>query len=408
MQFRKSLIAGLIASLSLAPVPVFAGNDFLPGLIIGGIIGSEMARNNRNARNRTYRSRLPSTQEGKEIQASLNYFGFPAGRVDGQLGRKSRAAISSYQAYMDFPVTGNLTDYEKNFLITSYQRASLGGPAITQVVSTSPEGTRALLHHFRDELNGTISTSGSDTTMAAAEEPAGSLPSFFGSSDELSLASQCNQVSLLTNSNGGFTTEVSMSDPEFALSEQFCFARTYAIARGEELARKVQGLTPQQIEAQCDAFGPAMKEYVAALSLKPRDAVMQDVSGFVLKTGMSPAELAGTARICLSVGYRTDNMGVAIGSALLLTVLGEKPYGELMGHHLGLGFGASKRPDLALAWYDMAVEAVENGADAVFAPGQSERNSLIRKAAYTLNGASSESPGGQTQTGVLPTFSVKQ
>jgi hypothetical protein len=76
-----------------------------------------------------------------------------------------------------------------------------------------------------------------------------------------------------------------MSDPAFALSEQFCLARSYAIALGEDLARKFTGFSPQQIVAQCDMFGPAMREYVSALFLEPRDAMMQDVGGFILNTG---------------------------------------------------------------------------------------------------------------------------
>ncbi len=408
MKIKRHFLAGLALTMAVGPVPAIAGNNgLLPGLIIGGIIGSEITKNNQARR---VRPGVPRTQEGREIQTSLNYFGFPAGVVDGQLGRKSRTAISGYQSYMGFPVTGHLTEYEKDFLLTSYQRAVLGGPVITQVLSTSPDGARGLLKHFRDELNGTVNTDNAGaTTLANTENESDALPDFFGSTGALSLASQCNKVSLLTNTNGGFTTEVSMVDPEFALNEQFCLARTYAIANGEELASKVQGFTPQQIQAQCDSFGPAMHPYVAALSLKPRDTVMQEVGGFILKTGMSPAQLAGTARICLSVGYRTDNMDVAIGSALLLTVLGEKPYGELMGHHLGLGFGTSKRPDLALAWYDMALDAVDNGADAVFAPGQFERNALIRKAAYTLGGnAENATDGSQPQPAALPNFSVNQ
>ncbi len=97
---------------------------------------------------------------------------------------------------------------------------------------------------------------------------------------------------------------------------------------------------------------------------------------------MSPAQLSGTARICLSVGYRTDDMDVALGSALLLAALGERAYGELMGHHLAQGIGTAKRPDLALAWYQMGLDAVEEGGRPVFAPGQPERQALIRKAAY--------------------------
>ena len=85
------------------------------------------------------------------------------------------------------------------------------------------------------------------------------------------------------------------------------------------------------------------------------------MSEFLLASGMSPSQLSGTAKICLSVGYRTDDMDVALGSALVLVALGEGVYGELMGHHLTQGFGTSRRPDLALAWYEMGLEAVDSG-----------------------------------------------
>ncbi|NHX27590.1 hypothetical protein HA397_26940 [Escherichia coli] len=150
-----------------------------------------------------------------------------------------------------------------------------------------------------------------------------------------------------------------------------------------------------------------MKEHVAALSLKPQAEVLQGVGGFILNSGMSLEQLAGTARICLSVGYRTDDMDVALGSALLLTALGEQPYAELMGHHLAQGFGATRRPDLALTWYQSASDAIDNGATPVFAPGQPERNSLIMNAAHQINGrAAGPAQSAAPQPASLPSFSI--
>lgn len=212
------------------------------------------------------------------------------------------------------------------------------------------------------------------------------LPTFLDTGPTaVSLASHCIQISLMTNTNGGYTSAAAMTDAGFALGEQFCLARTYAMATGEELAGKVPGFTPQQISQQCQAFGPVLKDHVSALSLKPRDEVLQGVQGFILASGMAPAQLAGTAKICLGVGYASDAMDVAIGSALLLTVLGEKPYGELLGHHLSQGFGASVRPDLALEWYETGLEGMQAGGN-VFAPNLPDRTELIRKAAYTISG----------------------
>lgn len=404
MKFKRFSMAGLALCIAVGPVgQASAGNNngLIPGLFLGAI-AAEVFRNGNKKR---YRTRLPSTTEGREIQTSLNYFGFPAGRVDGQLGKKSRTAISGYQTFMGFEETGKLNDFEMEFLFSSYERAMLGGDATTQLIAANGLGAKGLLKLFQQEQTGVGSTQLTNVLGGGGTQ---ALPDFFGQSAVVSLASQCNKVSLLTNTNGGFVTEAAMGDPNLALSEQFCLARTYAIANGEELASKITGFTPQQVAAQCDSFGPAMKDFISALSLKPRDSVMQDVGGFILNTGMSPAQLSGTSRICLSVGYRTDNMDVAIGSALLLTVLGEKPYGELIGHHLGQGFGTSKRPDLALAWYQMGLDAIDGGADAVFAPGQPERNSLIRKAAYSMNGAAGMQPGSINTLvpAALPTFTA--
>ncbi|MBM1311531.1 peptidoglycan-binding protein [Sulfitobacter mediterraneus] len=431
------------ASLALLPaerVEADAG-DFIAGAIIGGIVGAnakKQRRSTRTYRKKSSRSKLPSTQEGKNIQASLNYFGFDAGSVDGQLGRKTRNAVSQYQAYLGYPVTGQMSAFEQNLLISSYNRAQAGGYAVQQQVAATPDGTRGLLKTYRAEMAGQAApATAPSTTIVVAPQPvpqtqqvvtaaaplsgvaglanavappASGLPNFMGAGTQASLASHCNTVSLITNTNGGFTTLATMSDPNVAINEQFCLARTYAIAKSEELVSQIQGFTPDQIAQQCAGFGPAMQDKVASLSLKPRDAVVADVSSFVLTTGMSPAQLAGTARICLGVGYRTDNMDVAIGSALLLYTMGEGVYGELMGHHLSQGFGPAKRIDMAQSWYQAALAAADTGAAAVFVPGQPERTELLRQASMRMAGApASTLPQVQpASSSGLPTFSISE
>lgn len=433
MSCKYFISAALCAALFLGTTaPVRAnGGDFLAGAVLGGILGS--ANKQQTRKTTTYRSRLPSTQEGKEIQASLNYFGFPAGRVDGQLGQKTRNAVSSYQAYLGYPMTGQLSPFEQELLISSYNRAQAGGYQTTQLVASSPEGTRSLLKKFRSEMAGGSAVQATTTVVVnpaviqpqapapvavAAPEAVpnfaasdqGSMPSFLGGSAEVSLASHCNKVSLLTNSNGGFVTEASMVDADQALNEQFCLARTYAVSHGEDMIAKVQGFTPDQIAKQCEGLAPPMSDQVAALSIKPREAVLADTSNFVLTSGMSPAQLGGTAKICLSVGYRTDNMDVALASALLLVALGERPYGELLGHHLSQGVGAARRPDLAQAWYADSLNALTSGSTAVFAPGQTERIGLLFKASMSLSGSAIAAPSAvvPTSSTVLPAFSIAE
>lgn len=406
------------------------GGDIVGG-IVGGIIGGAIVNESQKRRQPTvvYRKSSPSISsaqraENREIQTSLNYFGFPAGTPDGILGRRSRSAVSQYQAHMGYPVTGHLSLYEKDFLISSYHRALSGGPTTSQLAATLPGGTRGLLVHYRDMAAGVVAPAPMPAPAPQAVEPPvmvvapqpepepketlGALPTFMGQGSTASLASHCNTVSLLTNSNGGFTTLAAMNDPDVVLDEQFCLARTYAIAEGEELVAQVQGVGPEEIAAQCRSFAPAMKDHVAALSLKPRDEVLRDVSGFALSSGMAPPQLAATARICLSVGYRTDEMDVAVGSALLLAALGEGAYAELLGHHLAKGFGATPRADLAGPWYEMSIEAVRRGK-AVFAPGQPERTALIQAAVNQITGGGA--PGTMTApvqpAAALPSFTLE-
>jgi hypothetical protein len=415
------------------------GGDFIAGAVIGGLLGaaSQQPKKKTSTAPRTYsRPSLPSTQEGKEIQASLNYFGFNAGTVDGQLGKKTRDAVSAYQVYLGYPVTGQLSPFEQELLISSYNRAQAGGYQTTQLVASNPEGTRGLLKMYRSEMasggagGATMATVPGTTAVVnpvmpapqapaaaaatlpsfAAATPEPSMPSFLGAGTQVSLASHCNKVSLLTNSNGGFVTEASMVDANQALNEQFCLARTYAISQGEEMISKVQGFTPDQIAAQCEGLAPPMAAQVAALSIKPRDAVLAETSNFVLNSGMSPAQLAGTAKICLSVGYRTDNMDVALASSLMLVAVGERAYGELLGHHLSQGVGVTQRPDLAQAWYEDTLTALATGVPAVFAPGQAERAGLLRKASMSLNGGASAAPAPVVPASgpALPAFSITE
>lgn len=402
MKFSRIASGCLIVSMGLAPAEQAAarGRDLLGGLIVGGIIGAAIANDAHRTRkaqttHRTSKPAKPSMssaqrEANKEVQTALNYFNYPVGTPDGSIGPKSRAAISEYQAMLGYPVTGELTEYERTLLVTAYHRAVAGGAVIEQKVAGDPMGVRAILVMQRDEMGGVapaVAAPAAATLPVLAAEPApAALPSFMGSGvTQASLASTCNKVSLLTNTNGGYTTAAAMSDANFALAEQFCLARTYAMANGEEMAAKVAGFTPAQIAEQCQAFGPVLKDQVAALSMQPADAVLAGVSGFVMNSGMAPAQLAGTAKICLGVGYTTDAMDVAVASALILTAMGEKGYGELLGHHLSQGFGATVRPDLALGWYELGLGATQAGAG-VFAPGLPDRTELIRKAAYTIGG----------------------
>lgn len=531
MTFRFLTKASVALALVVTPVTASAGD--LVGGLIGGMIGAAII-NGAQPKRKVYRSTGVSSavrQDRRNIQTSLNHFGFPAGTPDGVLGRRSRTAIANYQGFMGFGANGTLNDYEKNILISSYHRSIAGGPDVQRIVARSRDGIRAVLIAQRDGMQGgsggarirsagypglplevsiavdeisdssdpspeqllqssgfiqmsdlnrdgkndyilDTSYSGSEywcnaqrcrtlvfvstaqgyirndllqhnptpahflcqgqscevkdqvqTAVAPVQVPQpgqsnslstfvvdkprvqlAPLPIIQTAPEQQALSSHCSKVTLLTGSNGGFVTLANMVDPTFALNEQFCLARTYAIAEGEDLIKRVQGVSLAQVEQQCDAFGAALKQHITNLSLQPAVAVIQAVNSFILSSGMQPAQLGGTAKICLATGYRRDNLDTALGAALILTSIGQQPYAELMGHHLSQGFGVSKRVDLSNAWYDISLSSLDAGAAPVFAPTQSGRVEVLRAA------ASGAVAGGQTNAGnlVLPVFSVSE
>lgn len=458
MTIKKIATAALMASVALSPLSPIStparadGKDFLAGAIIGGIIGGAVVNENNKKRTTTKSTRTTKKstkssisaeqrEENREVQVALNYFGYNVGTPDGSIGPKSRAAITDYQAFLGYPGTGQLSEHERTILVTSYHRAVAGGPIIAQTVSGSMLGLKAVLIAQRDEMAGIapagtmaaatgVPAPGSVAAAAAAalpvltvEEPAvaalpeveevaaaaPALPSFMSPAGAKgSLASECNQIGLTTTANGGLTTADGMQDANFALGEQFCLARSFAISKGDELSAQVAGFTPAQIAEQCAAFGPVLKDHVAALSLKPAADVLGGVEGFILSSGMSPAQLSGTAKVCLGVGYAKDDMDVAIGSALLLAAMGEKGYSEYLGHHLSQGFGAAERPDLAMDWYQMSLDAMQGG-QIVVAPGLQGRDAVIKKASYTISGRASElEPEVEIQEAALPVFDVPE
>ncbi|WP_372610902.1 peptidoglycan-binding domain-containing protein [Aquicoccus sp.] len=556
---KHFMVAILSATLITGTTGRLMADNGLVGGLVGGIIGgalmNEAAKNNRS-KQRVYRTTRPAVsssqrEQNREVQSALNHFSWNVGSTDGVLGSRSRAGISQYQAFMQFPVTGKLTELERTILVTSFQRAQLGGGAVTRTVSTHPQGLRGLLLETRDQIaNGSTagyredtigglpprvsaavfeiarnanvepqqllsragfiqladmnndgrtdylldtSVTGSgfwcndrscvvrvfastpdgyvrndfqavDATPAmftcqqgdcriseqqpnqpqmagaapdastqdtlpdrseastpnapafssqlasAEDEGKPAFPSFATATEPTrpaSLASFCAKVGLVTSSNGGFIKADTLVDAEQALGEQFCLARSYAMEQGETMIAAIKGFSESEIAAQCRDFGALVKPYTRDIADFPRAETLRRTASFTEETGMGADQLGATAKICLSVGYRTDDMDIAVGSALVLAAVGLDAYGEMIGHHLATGIGVAHRPEMTMDWYEAASRATP-----VFAPGQPERASLIQKAAMMMNshGATTRSVSPEpasTQGQGLPGFASK-
>ncbi len=425
------------------------GGEALIGGVVGGIIGGAISRGAQPAapapqvqerviikEREVRRPAAPRVdpyerEQTRSVQVALNYFGFNAGSPDGLSGRRTRTAISDYQAFMGFPISGHLSDFERSLLVSSHSRALSGGSRTTELIAAQGGGSRGLLKvYMQNQSAGAVINTEVNAQPQAPEAPPAvqqaavavaaevapepeeakpaMMPSFVGGPVEASMASFCNKTNLATSTNGGMVTAASMVDTSVALGEQFCLARAYVMDAGERLSATVQGVSLADMQAQCTAFAPTMRDYVAGLVAQSPAETTDALQAYVIKTGMNPAQLAANARICLSIGYRTDGADVALASALVLVGLGEASYGEVLGHHLAHGFGVPKRLDRAADWYDDSVRAMEGGAERVVAPGMKDRPALLHAAALRLRGGT---PGQETfqaeaEPAAMPSFGM--
>ncbi|MEL7312940.1 MAG: peptidoglycan-binding domain-containing protein, partial [Pseudomonadota bacterium] len=76
----------------------------------------------------------------RQVQTALTFFTFDAGPVDGIMGQQTRTAIEEYQAYLDYPVTGQLTESEAQFLLVAYQQAQANSAQAQQIADAHPDG----------------------------------------------------------------------------------------------------------------------------------------------------------------------------------------------------------------------------------------------------------------------------
>lgn len=142
----------VMVALAQTPTQVRANEDMI-GALIGGMIGAAISQSGNVSRSAPVRTVRPSRSsaeiaEARQLQESLNYFGFNAGVVDGVIGRGTRSAVARYQAFMGYPATGDLQPHEKNFLFSSYNRAINEPPAIIRQAMATPMGLGGLLRQY--------------------------------------------------------------------------------------------------------------------------------------------------------------------------------------------------------------------------------------------------------------------
>ncbi len=393
----SAMILALTAAGVSIPMTKAAAGSNAGAAIIGALIGGAIvAGANNNRRNTRTRSTASSAQrtENRAVQSALNYFEFPAGTPDGVFGRKTRTAVSQYQAFLDFPVTGQLTQFEKDFLLNAHQRAELGGAETSRIILTDPNGSRGLLVSFMQQQGG-----GTGLGLGNSNNPA----------NDFSTASSSPNTSptglpVFVTSQEASMNELCISGIQpNSIEAQFCNLRAYAIDEGDRLAASVQGTTRADIQAQCEAFAPTLDPYVSTVSLADAGAAKSELQSWVSGSGTSVASLEGIAKVCLGVGYTTDNSDVALASIMTLVGTGQAGYEELLAYHLALGFGfeGKQNIDRGAQWLDNASLAFASGQESITGESGAVRATVAVSLANSMRGLP---PVTAPSDGVVPAF----
>lgn len=442
--FRKVTAVGFAALLMT--VPAERASADLHGLIGGVIVGCGIGvlncgqKKQKRTTQRQARPRIPATEQGRQTQTALNYFGYNAGVVDGQIGRGTRRAIEGYQATMGYPVNGgDFQPYQYDELMRAYHWAQNGGAAQTGqygqgllqayrqqqyqghgkavadnqggygVQNQGGYGTQAGYNNqagFNNQgqrvLEPNINQQGYATNTATVPQATVVTPQQQGqviepqqSAEALkiapldlsaglapaSIADRCEIVDLTTQTNQGVILATNMTDPDQALSEKFCEARSFAIGESQGILTQARA-SEDQIAGTCaqitDAMAPAMSDLATASPQQVADRV----AGISQSIGLGDrANAESYGKLCLGLGYRKDDAKMALTGALVMMGAGQVPYAEAVGHHLREGFGVTASRQASLPWYEVAIMALEQNAAAAFEPSKTpERVGVIRAA----------------------------
>jgi hypothetical protein len=233
--------------------------------------------------------------------------------------------------------------------------------------------------------------------VIAAAPAAAALPTLNLAAPAPSMAQFCDETNRISIANGGAMSATNVSNPGQAMGEQFCLARSFSVAKGEQMMASVQGMTSADVRASCDQVAAALGGTLGGLgSMAPDQAVaaVNAVAG-----SMPKPDMVNLGEICLGAGLADDQADVTLAASLLLVAADRTPYAEFVGHHLQNGFGTAASAAAAGPWFSMAMAAVDAGAQPDILPAQSaERYGVLRAAMG--GGAAAPAAGG------LPVFQV--
>lgn len=421
------MAAGVAVSMPLEPLHAQNfGNGLGQGLgeAFGNAIGDcltgrrNCGQNNPTPRPQTtVRQRAPqpwsaARQQRASVQKALNDFGYPVGSADGVYGNNTARGMGQYQAAMGFPVTGSLNSWEEQALLNAHNSFKTGMHNSAYPGLFQNEGVAGLMRAHADP-NYYNQRYGNNTQPQIANQPIPNntgelvsnqpnqpalpqpgiveqpnsvapavLPSI-GKIGEVSASMQdhCDIVKLATQTNGGQITADAMVDPDQALGEQFCDARTFLMGRVQNVLGTARA-TEQELTAACGQIATNMAPLMSAVGTKAPETIAAEASGISGSLGLNdPAAAAEYGEVCIGLGYRTNDSDMALAGAVMLAGAGRMPFAEMIGHHVRQGFGTATNSQAAATWYNLGLDALANNQAPAVLPSQTIQRSAIIRAA---------------------------
>lgn len=315
----KWIILAALALAISAPEPVLAQRQ-------GGFL-SGLFRNNQN--NRAQQAAYSAQRSAnRAVQSALNFFAFDVGVVDGIFGRKSRSAISEFQAFMGHEVTGTLTRDERSLLLSSFNEISIEDEALALKISLGLVSAQDALKALNE-----VGAGEADQDHALPQGPA-------------SMRSLC--------------INIGAGSPFEHVKAQFCNLRQLAIEQGAFLLETSLSTTEiEPVIGECQSFAAEMHPRILRFATADSAEIISEMNLWFRRAGGSKEKLTRQAETCLGVAYQHDDSEAALAALLVLSGPKDAVYFELIGYHLALGLGIESGPKLASArgWMKAAVAA---------------------------------------------------
>lgn len=385
----RSRFAALLASACLAG-PGHANEDLSAAIggFLGAVVGSQLNENRsaaaparQSAPRQTAAPRRVVTGDPvlKEIQIRLNAFGCDAGSADGLIGQKTRSAIRCFQERSRQPITGQLTDQERAYLLSYTPELPGQKPDEDSIVIAPAEPiedeTKVSQQPLQPSNNYDTDNRPTEGRLNAAGLPDLSLP----------IPSETSEVCDKLSDRLRASESVTGSANLVPVMTRYCEVRRQVVTAGEQQLSVYQANARQRFWEQCQNVARQLGKFSSELGEIDAESLSSRLSAS-LSLQQTPG--AEQYQLCVSEAMLRDSYEVSRAGSLLLFAMGVHGYGELVAADLALGLSnAEVDVEGALNWYETTALRLDAGSIPIIDIGTTTASQQLRSIAKGITPA---------------------